>query len=37
MLMALNTRGFYHKTAYGYENAVMDADFNQLDRSESCL
>lgn len=34
MLMALNTRGFNHRTAYGYENAVMDADFNQLDRAK---
>ena len=33
MLMALNTRNFDHKKAYGYDNIVMDSDYSQVDRA----
>jgi hypothetical protein len=34
MLMALNTRGYDHKRAYGLDNIIMDANLNQIARAK---
>ncbi len=34
MLMALNTRGYDHKRAYGLDNIIMDANLNQVSRAK---
>ncbi|QUM76752.1 hypothetical protein HWV00_11195 [Moritella sp. 24] len=34
MLMALNTRDFNHKKAYGYDRIIMDADYSQVERAK---
>ncbi|MGL1053846.1 hypothetical protein [Vibrio vulnificus] len=34
MLMVLNTRGFDHKKAYGYDRIIMDASNSQIERAK---
>ena len=34
MLMAQNTKNYDHKRAYGLDNIVMDANYNQVERAK---